>query len=94
MDFGCRGLRRARRRTCVAATNGPQTFNYAFQVHGNIGVGTALTKSGSYLAGLIGYVALPAPSTGSRYGRAARRCAIVFCRRPGRRMLVALIVFR
>lgn len=39
--------------------NGPQTFNYAFAVHGNVGFATALAKSGSYLLGLVGYSALP-----------------------------------
>lgn len=41
------------------AVNGPQTFNYAFSVHGNVSFGYALAKSGSYLLGLIGYAALP-----------------------------------
>jgi 4-amino-4-deoxy-L-arabinose transferase-like glycosyltransferase len=41
------------------ASNGPQTFNYAFSVHGNVTFAHALGKSGSYLLGLIGYAALP-----------------------------------
>ena len=43
--------------------NGPQTFNYAFTVHGHIGFSKALAKSGSYLLGLIGYAALPCAAT-------------------------------
>jgi len=72
-------------------TNGPQPFNYAFQVHGNIGFGTALKKSGSYLLGLIGYVALPAAVywLAVRPGRATLRDT--FCPADSdRRMLAAL----
>jgi 4-amino-4-deoxy-L-arabinose transferase-like glycosyltransferase len=71
--------------------NGPQPFNYAFQVHGNIGLSTALKKSGSYFLGLIGYVALPCAG----YWLAVRPNRSTFKDAflpddPGRRMLVAL----
>ncbi len=72
-------------------TNGPQTFNYAFSVHGNVSLGKALGKSGSYLAGLIGYAALPCAAYWLvvRPGRETVRDAFR-PHDPGRRMLVAL----
>jgi hypothetical protein len=74
-------------------TNGPQTFNYAFSVHGNIGVGKALAKSASYFAGLIGYVALPCVVywLAVRPSRVTLRGALL-PDDPERRMLVALFV--
>lgn len=71
--------------------NGPQTFNYAFSVHGHIGVGRALAKSGSYLLGLVGYTALPCAVWWLvvRPGREAIRDAFMPTD-PERRMLVAL----
>jgi 4-amino-4-deoxy-L-arabinose transferase-like glycosyltransferase len=73
--------------------NGPQTFNYAFSVHGNIGVGKALAKSASYFAGLIGYVALPCAVywLAVRPSRATLRQAFL-PDDPERRMLVALLL--
>jgi 4-amino-4-deoxy-L-arabinose transferase-like glycosyltransferase len=73
--------------------NGPQPFNYAFQVHGHIAFGTALKKSGSYLLGLAGYVALPCAvyALVVRPGRAALREAFL-PDDPDRRMLLALLV--
>ncbi len=41
------------------ASNGLQTFSYAFSVHGDISSGKALIASGKYLVGLIAYAALP-----------------------------------
>lgn len=71
--------------------NGPQTFSYAFSVHGNIGVSRALAKSASYVAGLIGYAALPCMAywLAVRPSRATLRDALL-PQDPERRMLVAL----
>jgi 4-amino-4-deoxy-L-arabinose transferase-like glycosyltransferase len=75
------------------ATNGPQTFNYAFSVHGNVAFGHALAKSGSYLLGLVGYAALPfvAYWLVVRPNRAAIR-DIVAPSDPERRMLIVLFI--
>jgi 4-amino-4-deoxy-L-arabinose transferase-like glycosyltransferase len=71
--------------------NGPQTFNYAFSVHGNLTFAQALGKSGSYLLGLIGYAALPSVIYWLivRPDRATLR-DILAPRDPDRRMLLAL----
>jgi 4-amino-4-deoxy-L-arabinose transferase-like glycosyltransferase len=72
-------------------TNGPQPFNYAFSIHGNIGVGRALAKSGSYFVGLAGYMALPCLVwwLAVRPARATLRDALA-PHDPERRMLIAL----
>jgi hypothetical protein len=72
--------------------NGPQPYNYAFAVHGNIGLTAALKKSGSYLLGLIGYAALPCAVywLAVRPARATLREAFLPAD-PDRRMLVALL---
>jgi 4-amino-4-deoxy-L-arabinose transferase-like glycosyltransferase len=71
--------------------NGPQTFDYAFSVHGHISVGRALAKSGSYLLGLIGYAALPCAAYwfAVRPSRETLRDTF-WPNDPERRMLVAL----
>ena len=73
--------------------NGPQTFNYAFSVHGNIGFTQALSKSGSYMLGLVGYAALPCAIYWLivRPDRATMRNTI-WPDDPERRMLVALFI--
>ncbi len=74
-------------------SNGPQTFNYAFSVHGNIGMGQALEKSGAYIIGLIGYALLPLVVFWLvvRPNRATLREALL-PDDPHRRMLVALLL--
>jgi hypothetical protein len=73
--------------------NGPQTFAYAFSVHGNIGFTQALAKSGSYLLGLIGYAALPCAVTWLivRPDRATIRDTVLPSD-PERRLLLALFI--
>lgn len=73
--------------------NGPQTFNYAFAVHGHISFTQALAKSGGYLTGLIGYAALPCAVTWLvvRPDRATIRDTVA-PKDPDRRMLIALFI--
>lgn len=74
-------------------TNGPQTFNYAFSVHGNVGYDQTFAKSGKYLLGLIGYAALPCAVYWLvvRPDRATIR-EILAPAEPERRMLLALFL--
>lgn len=73
--------------------NGPQPFNYAFEVRGNIGFAAALKNNRGYLFGLIGYVGLPCAVYGLavRPSRATLRDALL-PDDPDRRMLLALLV--